>query len=124
MRGYLDAWVGQGIEAALEYLDPRVQVDWSRSDGPFSGTYTGHDGFRTLFGGYFEVFEEWWMEPHEFIAAGPHVVVPNTSHFRARHGAEVIARGTLLFTVSEESIVSITLFQERAEALEAVGLPE
>jgi ketosteroid isomerase-like protein len=124
VRGYLDAWVGQGIEGALDHLDPRVQVDWSRSDGPFSGTYTGHDGFRELFGGFLDVIDEYWMEPHEFIAAGPHVVVPNTSHFRARHGAEVIARGTLVFTVREGRIMSITLFQERAEALEAVGLPE
>jgi ketosteroid isomerase-like protein len=89
-----------------------------------SDTYAGHDGFRKLSGSFQEAFEEVWMEPHEFIAAGPHVVVPNTTHFRGRQGVEVIARGTLVFTVTHGRIVSIRLFQDRAEALEAVGLRE
>lgn len=110
-----------GFDAAFEYLDPQVHVDWSQSDGPLSGTYMGHDGFRKLFGSFQEAFEEVWMEPHEFIAAGPHVVVPNTTHFRGHHGVEVIARGTLVYTLAHGKIVSIRLFHDRAQALEAVG---
>jgi hypothetical protein len=50
--------------------------------------------------------------------------VPNTTHFRGHHGVETIARGTLVYTLAQGKIVSMTLFHDRAQALEAVGLTE
>ena len=113
-----------GAEAALKSLDPEVHIDWSRSEGPFGGTSVGHDGFLKRFGGLWETFEETWMEPHTFIPSGPHVVVPYTTHFRGRQGVDVIARATLVFTLSEGKVVSMTLFQTQADAMEVVGLRE
>jgi ketosteroid isomerase-like protein len=113
-----------GVEAALKYMDPEVQIDWSRSEGPHGGTSSGHDGFLRRFGDVFEAFERTWMEPHDFIPAGPHVVVPYTTHFRGRDGVDVIARATLVFTVSAGKIVSMTLYRKQDDALEAVGMRE
>lgn len=124
VQGWLDALRSRADEAAFQYLDPEIQIDWSQSDGPASGIYSGHDESRKLFDEYQDAFEEFWIEPEELISAGPHVVVPNTSHFRSRDGLEVIARGTLVFTVGEGKIVAVRLFQDRGEALLAAGLEE
>jgi ketosteroid isomerase-like protein len=51
-------------------------------------------------------------------------VVPNTAHMRGREGIEVTARSTFVWTVDNGQITRLRLFQERAEALEAVGLQE
>jgi ketosteroid isomerase-like protein len=49
-------------------------------------------------------------------------VVPNTAYRRGREGIEVIARSTFVFTVENGQITRLRMFQERAEALQAVGL--
>jgi ketosteroid isomerase-like protein len=43
---------------------------------------------------------------------------------RGREGIEVTARSTFVWTVDNGQITRLRLFQERAEALEAVGLQE
>jgi ketosteroid isomerase-like protein len=61
---------------------------------------------------------------HGFTEVGSEVVVPNTAHLRGREGIEVIARSTFVFTVENGQITRLRMFQERAEALEAVELRE
>jgi ketosteroid isomerase-like protein len=43
---------------------------------------------------------------------------------RGRDGIEVTARSALVYTVENGEITRLRLFQERAEAFEAVGLSE
>jgi len=64
------------------------------------------------------------LETYGFAEAGSEVLYSNTSHSRGREGMEVIARSTLVNTVENGQITRIRMFQERAEALEAVGLSE
>jgi ketosteroid isomerase-like protein len=64
------------------------------------------------------------IEAHDLTEAGSEVVVPNTTCFRGRQGIEVIARSAFVFTVEDGQISRYRMFQERAEALEAVGLSE
>ena len=64
------------------------------------------------------------MEAHGFTEVGSEVVVPNTAQMRGREGIEVIARTALVFCVENGQITRLRLFQEQAEALEAVGLRE
>ena len=52
------------------------------------------------------------------------VVASNTAHFRGREGIEVVATSTFLWTFENGQIARFRMFQERAEALEAVGLKE
>ena len=56
--------------------------------------------------------------------AGSEVVFSNTAHMRGREGIEVSARSVLVFNVENGQIARLRLFQDRAEALEAVGLRE
>ena len=55
---------------------------------------------------------------------GDRVVMPNRAVLRGRGGIEVEARSTLLVTLRNGRITEWRLYQERAEALEAVGLRE
>ena len=64
------------------------------------------------------------LEPQEFIEAGEHVVVPCTFHATGRDGIELQARVTWTFTIRDGAVERICLYQERQEALEAVGLSE
>ena len=71
-----------------------------------------------------EVWDEHRIEPHEFVEVGEHVVVPQTGYIRGRDGIEAAARITLVWTIRDGAIVRISMYQERQDALEAVGLSE
>jgi ketosteroid isomerase-like protein len=73
---------------------------------------------------FFSTFEDVLVETHGFTEAGSEVVVSNTAHARGRDGIEVVARSTFVYTVESGQITRLRMFQERAEALEAVGLSE
>jgi hypothetical protein len=73
------------------------------------------------------LFESWqsvWVEPHEFIEEGEHVVAPSTTHFVGRDGIGVQARGALTFTIRDGMLVHTGLYQDKQEALRALGLEE
>jgi ketosteroid isomerase-like protein len=71
---------------------------------------------------FWSTFEDVHIETHGLLEAGSEVVVLNTAHMRGRDGIEVVARSALVDTVESGKITRLRLFQERAEALEAVGL--
>jgi ketosteroid isomerase-like protein len=71
-----------------------------------------------------EAWESARIEPDEFIEIGEHAVVPWTAHLVGRDGIEVQARTTWTYTFRDGMIERITMYQEREEALEAVGLSE
>jgi hypothetical protein len=71
-----------------------------------------------------EHWESVWIEPHEFIDADDLVIVPYTLHVRGREGIEVVSRPTTVWTIRDRAIERISMYQERHEAIEAVGLSE
>ena len=98
-------------------------MDLSRAAGPFHGVYT-LDQIRGVWGDLVETWESFRIEPHEYIEAGPHVVVPWTFHAMGRDGIEVRARPTWALTIRDGAIERICMYQEREDALEAAGLTE
>ena len=70
------------------------------------------------------MFDRVTVYPDEFIACGEHVVVPNRTHLRGRDRVKVEAQSALVVTVRNGRILKWRLYQERAEALQAVGLSE
>src|SRR5262245_8063631 len=101
-----------------------AEVDWSRSLGPGKGVDRGREEIEGFQDEFWSTFEKGEIEPHEFTQAGSEVVVSNTAHMRGRDGVEVIARSTFVYTVEDGQITRLRMFQERADALEAVGLSE
>jgi hypothetical protein len=103
---------------------PALTGWWDRDQCPFGGEQLGHRELETFWNEFWSTFEEVQVETHGFTEAGSEVVTSNTAHMLGRDRVEVIARSTFLYTVENGQITRLRMFQERAEALEAVGLSE
>jgi ketosteroid isomerase-like protein len=115
---------GFDLDAFYPYTDPDLVVDWSRSNGLEAGIYRGEAETRRLWDTFFEAFDRVVVEPLEFIEHGEYVVVPHHLRASARDGLAVDARAVVVFTLRNERIVEMRLYQARGEALEALGLAE
>jgi ketosteroid isomerase-like protein len=125
VRRHIETWNRRDLTAWLALYSPDAEIDWSRARGPLKGVYRGRGERETLWNEFFFTFDEAQIKtPQGFTDAGSEVVVSNTTHFRGREGIEVSASSTWVFTVENGQITCLRLFQERAEALEAVGLTE
>jgi ketosteroid isomerase-like protein len=123
-RRHVETWNGCDLKTWLALFHPDAEIDWSRSRGPHKGVYRGRGEHEAFWEAFWSTFEDIQLEVHGFTEVASEVVVPNTAHMRGRQGIEVIARSTLVFTVENGRITRERLFQEQAEALEAVGLSE
>jgi len=124
VRRHTDAWNQCDLVAWLATFHPDAELDWSRSRGPHKGVYRGQREFEVFWNAFWSTFEDIQLEVRGWREVGSEVVVPNTAHMRGRQGIEVIARSTLVFTVENGQITRERLFQEQADALEAIGLSE
>ena len=123
VRAAIDEYNRGDLDAALKVMHPDFELDWSRAMGTNQGVYRA-DQVRRFFDDFAETFESIRIEPHEFVEVGEHVVVPQTGYIRGRDGIEATARITLLWTIHNGSVMRICLYQDKQEALEAVGLSE
>jgi ketosteroid isomerase-like protein len=112
------------LDVALPDAAPDATVDWSHSRGPDVGVYVGHDAIRRFWTDLTEPFEGNTLVPGEFIPHGEHVVVPITGRMTGRGGIEVEAKTVMVATLRDGRVVRWTMYQDRAEALKAVGLEE
>jgi ketosteroid isomerase-like protein len=123
VRAAIDAYNRGDLDAALKDAAPDSEIDMSRAVGVFRGVYSPNQ-MRRIWEGWREAWESDQFGADEFIDAGEHVVTPFTNHLRGRDGIEVTARGVWVWTIRDEAIVRVCLYQEREEALEAAGLRE
>jgi ketosteroid isomerase-like protein len=123
VRAAIDAWNRGDWDAALRDAASDFEYDLSRALGPFRGVY-GRGQVQQAWADFTEGLTSAWIEAHEFIEAGEHVVVPWTFHAVGRNGVEVEARVTWTWTIRDGVVVRLCLYQERHEALEAAGLEE
>jgi ketosteroid isomerase-like protein len=124
VRRSIEAWNRRDLRTLRASYRSDAEVDWSRSRGPFKGVYRGRRELEAFWDVFWSTFDEGRLETHDFTEAGCEVVVSNTVYFRGREEIEVNARNALVFTIENGQISRLRLFQEPAEALEAVGLPE
>jgi ketosteroid isomerase-like protein len=124
VRKAIEALNRRDVPAARALWGSAAEIDWSRSKGPLKGVYRGRGEIGNFQNEFWSTFEKVELEAHGFTQVGSDVVVPNTAHLRGREGVEVIARSTFVFTVENGQITGLRMFQERAEALQAVGLRE
>ena len=123
IKAVYDAYNREDWDAAVKDAAPGCELDFSRALGPWRGVF-GLDQIRRVVGEFRETWESARMEPHEFIEAGDLVVVPSTQHVKGRGGIEVVVRGALVLTIRNGAIERVAMYQERQDALEAVGLSE
>jgi ketosteroid isomerase-like protein len=115
---------GFDLDTLYRYTDLDLVVDWSRSNGLEAGIYRGEAETRRLWDTLSEVFDRVVVEPLEFIEHGEHVVVPHHLRASRRDGLAVDARALVVFTLRNQRIVEMRLYQARGEALGALGLAE
>jgi ketosteroid isomerase-like protein len=114
----IDAWNQRDLEAALEEMHPECEVR------PVEATETlrGHDGVAAAFRDWFEAFEEFTMEPEDFIAQGDRVLVPMRQRARGKgSGLEVEERFFQVFTVREGKVFRFEEYSEEAGARKALA---
>jgi ketosteroid isomerase-like protein len=122
-RAAIEAFNRRDLGAMLAMACDDFEYDWSRSMGLYAGVYRGADGFREFASEQWDVFEEFQVEPHEFVPCGDHhVVVTSTVRATGRGGVPVSALSSHLYEFGDDGkVVRITLFQQRAEALAAAA---
>ncbi|HEX3874881.1 MAG TPA: nuclear transport factor 2 family protein [Solirubrobacteraceae bacterium] len=121
VRRMLEAWNQRDADAALGLMAEDAVEDWSRSIGPMHGVFDGHAEIRQHWMLFWDVFESIRLIPEEFIEAGDRVIVPHLVEARGRGGVTTRARGALVYELDAGLLVRSTIYQDRAEALAAVG---
>jgi ketosteroid isomerase-like protein len=114
----IDAWNQRDLEAALGEMHPECEVR------PVEATETlrGHDGVAAAFRDWFEAFEQFTIEPEDFIAHGDRVLVPMRQRARGKgSGLEIEERFFQLFTVREGKIFRFEEYSEEADARKALA---
>jgi ketosteroid isomerase-like protein len=85
--------------------------------------YRGAQGFMQWLEDWSAAWEEWSLDPEEYIDAGERVIVVAKMHARGRgSGVEVDRQDALLYELRDGLIVRIDYFNNKNEALTAAGL--
>ena len=114
-----------GIEGALAFMDPAIEMELAPELTPEPQTLRGHAGVRRWFASASEALEEIRMKPEEFIDFGDRVVVPVRVIARGRGSRiEAVQRGTHVWTLRGGLAVRMDTYVDKESALRAVGPPE
>jgi ketosteroid isomerase-like protein len=121
VQAAIEAFNRRDMGAMLELSSSDFEYDWTRSKGLYAGVYRGLDGFREFTNEQWDMFEEFHVDPHEFVPCGDRfVVVTSTVRATGRGGVPVKATSSHLYEFGDDGkLVRLTLFQERDEALAA-----
>jgi ketosteroid isomerase-like protein len=123
VRRVIDAWNRHQQERAIRYIDPEVVFDATRRRvNP--KTYNGMDGMRAMLADTDEVWEEFRMEPDEFVDAGDWIVAIGRWVGKGKgSGIDVQQPVADVFRLHDGRIVRLELgYADRGKALEAAGL--
>jgi ketosteroid isomerase-like protein len=111
------------LNAVLKDTAPDFELDFSRAVGPVHGVFRLDQMERFLSEGT-ESWESVRIEADELIDAGEHVVGTLAGSMRGRDGIEVTSLTTWVWTFRDGKAMRLCYYQDKAEALEAAGLPE
>jgi len=118
-----DSWSRADLEAALACVASDFEFDWSNSIGPFKGTYRGHEGLRKFWSEVREAWENFSPQAEDHIDCGDdRLITLDVVRARGRgSGIDMEAHGAMLGTLRGGKIARIKMFQNKDEALRAVG---
>ncbi len=118
------AWTAEGAFVAL--FDESIVMDNRQYPLPdLPEVVFGRDDVIEAGRHYWGTWDEYAIDPIEFIDAGQSVVITVREHGRGKtSGVPVERQQTQVWTFRNGRIVRWELFGERADALEAAGLSE
>jgi ketosteroid isomerase-like protein len=114
------------IDAAMESASQGFEADWSNSRGLLSGVHSGRAQARESLKSFLEPWASLRWDLEELIDLDEHRVL-SVSRIRMRgrgSGVEVNASGASIWTIRDGQATAVSLYQSKAEALEAAGLRE
>lgn len=123
VEAVVDALNRRDTDALLAHATPDFEYDLTRTESPLRGVY-GRDEMPRVMDDFLGSFEDARYEPHEVIEIGDRLVIPFSTHFRARGGLEVRNVAVWVWEVRDRRLARVTLFQDRADALAAAGAPD
>jgi ketosteroid isomerase-like protein len=110
-------------ELPWDLFDQEVEV--YDHDTPDQGDYQGHEGVTRWLEDWGAAWAEWSIKPDEFIDAGDSVVIFIRMDTKGREsGIEVQRQDALVYEIREGMIIRIDYYNDRKQALEAVGLAQ
>ena len=110
-----------------ETFHPEFVWDMSTFRGwPEQQTYAGFEGAQAFLADWLEAFDDWEIEPEQYIEAdGDRVVVILRQRGRSKaSGATIEMRFGQVWTIKDGLSTRMQMYASPAEALEAVGLRE
>jgi hypothetical protein len=111
--------------AYLGLHHPDTEIDTSGVDMPGFGILHGLDGYRELWSRWGEDWEHYSYTHSNWAEVGEHVMADAEIQATGRSsGAKVIWKQCQVWTFRDREVLRWSLFKDRAEALEALGLEE
>ena len=122
----VQCFADQDIDAALRDIDPDATLDWSNSDALDSGVYRGHASWRAFMQARDDALGQRQFDSAELLtpAADTVVLVGRVREQGRASGVAVETRGATVWTLRDGKVICLTVYQSRAEALEAAGLTD
>lgn len=113
------------LEMPLELYDPRMVLDASEVSPDF-GVVSGREAAQATLRGYWNTFDGYHVEIGELIHADEHQVVNMAlDHGRMRLSeADIGNRYFHVWAFAGGKIVALSIYGDRARAIEAAGLVE
>jgi FAD binding domain/SnoaL-like domain len=115
------------FEALLPLYHPDVEVhppkEWVEL-GDFDPVYRGHEGLIRFYRQWADTWADNWAEPKELIDLGDRLLLLGEIYARgSASDIEVGRRYAMLWHISGRKLTREQVFNDPAEALDAVGLP-
>jgi ketosteroid isomerase-like protein len=119
VRAVFRGWNAAGVDGMLPFL----HEDFEYLPYEEGASVQGHDALRRYFERWMESWDEFHLEPTEFLDAGDHVVIGGTMHGRGRgSGVEVAMEFWQVWRIRDDRAARCEEYPERTEALDAGGL--
>jgi uncharacterized protein len=120
VRQMWDAFLGGDPASGLSFCDP--EIEWDGTNLPDGKVARGHAAITEHVARWAEMWDDWRMEPEEFIdAGGDHVVLVFREIGRSKSGLRVDERHAELYTVRDGKVVYRKGFSDPAVAVQAAG---
>jgi ketosteroid isomerase-like protein len=113
-----------GVDAVLPFFSQYVVAEES-AEFPDTERVEGHEGIKRLVSNFTDNFDDFRVDPKEFIDAGHQVVVRvRLSGTPKGGGPQVELESFHVLAVGSEGLTRLQVFLDRHAALEAAGLRE
>lgn len=108
----------EGPEALIPLADPEIEI-FTEPGLINAGTYRGHDGYRTWASEWLDAWEEFRMEPLEFIEVGDAIVVVRLRQVARGRGSGVPVEMRIVYLVElrDGLVTRLHLYAEEDRAL-------